>query len=93
MQFLRFGAYQMPVVTLVAVTTLVFLDTFEIAEIGEVSATTPYIYITVIIELSLFWGMWVHETMVDITKENNALAKHHYALKARLYFLLHMAIV
>ena len=75
----------MPITTLAAVATLITLDTLEIAKIGEVSLKTPYIYLTVVIEFSLIWGMWVHEKMVDITKENQALTSHHYALKARIF--------
>lgn len=83
-QTLRGAVYQMPYVHSIAIFLLVVLALTDNLEIGDLNPRGPYLYISVIILISFFLGLWALFVFFDITKRFDLLHDYKYSQKSGL---------
>ncbi|XP_023340954.1 organic solute transporter subunit alpha isoform X2 [Eurytemora carolleeae] len=83
-RFLRGSVYQIPYTESLSLLILVSLEMAGYVTEGSLTLASPDIYITVLISLSSFCGIWGLFMFFNITQQFNLLSNFNYAKKSGL---------
>ena len=83
-QILRGAVYQMPYIMSVTIFLLVVFELTNYLEIGDLDPAKPYLYLSVVLLLSFFTGLWALFVFFDITKRFDMLHDYKYSQKSGL---------
>ena len=74
----------MPYVQSIVIFLIIVLSMSGYLEIGDLSPTDPYLYLTVVILASFFFGLWGTFMFFELTHKYELLRHHQYRKKSGL---------
>jgi hypothetical protein len=84
-ELFKFAVYQMPYVQSVMIFLIAVLSESNYLQIGEMTPTSPYPYLTLVMLASFFLGLWGTLMFFNLTFKNNLLTQNRYRFKTGIF--------